>query len=140
MQTPGDLVRVLVEFSSGMKDGEHHLECAFPVLLHPVDRDPPPVILNSHGTVPVDAHPDMVAVSCKCFVDRIIHNLVDEMMEPACIGTPDVHGRAFPYWLQTLQYRDMRCIVRIGQSRSSVKKICPILKTDVTYSICRLNT
>jgi len=119
MEAPRDLVGRLVEFSPRMEDGEYDFEGRLSVLLHPVDRNSPPVVLHRNGTVLVDRHRDAGAVPGKGFIDRVVHHFIHEMVEPSRIGTPDIHGRSFPYRLQAFKYGDMRCVIRLGQSLTS---------------------
>ncbi len=45
------------------------------------------------------------------FVDRVIHDFVDEMVQPARRGVADIHARALADVLDPLQYLDHRLVV-----------------------------
>ena len=76
-----------------MQHCEHDFEGTLAVLLHPVDRDPPAVILDHEGAVTVNDNRDPAAVPGKGFIYRIINDFVNEMVQAAGIGAADIHRR-----------------------------------------------
>ena len=70
----------------------------------------PPIVFDGAGTIPVDGDEDEIAEPCQRFVHGIIHNLVYQVMKTPSVCTPDVHGRAFSYWFQALQDRDLNAV------------------------------
>jgi hypothetical protein len=64
----------------------------------------------------VDDHVDPAAVTGEVLVDRVVDNLVHEVMQPAAvIGIADVHAGALSHALQALENPDRSRIV-IGQA------------------------
>ncbi len=114
MQTAGDLVRVLIELPTGMEYGKDDLKSALAILRHEIDRDTPAIIIDRDRTVPVDDHQDPIAEPGKSLIHSIVHDLVDQVMQPPGIRTADVHGGTFPHRSQAFQYRNMRSIVSIS--------------------------
>ena len=95
VETSRYLVGLLIEFSAGVQDREDDLEGTLAVLLHPVDRDAPAIILDHERAVPVDDNRDPAAVPGKGFIYRIIHDFVNEMVQAAGISAANIHRRPF---------------------------------------------
>ncbi len=76
----------------------------------------PAVVQNRNGLIFMNDDLDCVAVSGQGLVDRVIHHLIDQMMEPADGGIPDIHRRPAADRLHPLQNLDGRGIV-IGFGR-----------------------
>ena len=60
-------------------------------LLVDVDRNAVAVIGDPHPTVLEDDDIDEIAATGERFVDRVVDDFIDQMMEPALIGAPDIH-------------------------------------------------
>ncbi len=114
MQTAGYLVGILVEFSAGMEHGEDDLKSALAVMGHDVNRDTSPVVVDRYRAVPVNDNQYQVTEPGESLVYGVVHNFVDQVVQPPGIRAADVHGRTFPHRLQTFQYLDMRSIVGIS--------------------------
>ena len=56
---------------------------------------------------------DPRAVARECFVDRVIHDLEDTVMETPFIGVANIHVRTLPDPFQPLQLLDFRGIVSV---------------------------
>ena len=106
VQSAGDLVAAAVaELAAGVQDGEHDLDRGALLLLHERDRDATAVVDDGDGVVRMDRDRDVVAVAGERLVNRVINNLVDEMVQtsharssrctcPAAGGPPrDPRGR-----------------------------------------------
>jgi hypothetical protein len=72
-----------------------------------LDRDPAAVVLDGDAAVDVDRDRDVRAVPGQGFVDRVVHDLEHEVMEPPLGRVPDVHPGAFPNGLETLENLDV---------------------------------
>ena len=101
VQPARNLVGRLVELPAGVQGGQNHLDGGLSLSLHHVDGDSTAVVVHGHGIVLVDGDLDVVAVPGHCLVNGVIHDFVDEVVEPVGIRAPDVHGRPFPDGLQT---------------------------------------
>ena len=93
MEAAGHLVRVLIEFSAGMQDGQNDFGSTLPFFMC-VDGNPSTVVLNSHRTIRMNHHIDLIAVTCQGLINRVIHDLKHHMMQAcAVIGVADIHPR-----------------------------------------------
>ncbi len=121
METSRDLIGLLIEFSAGMEDREHDFKSTLAVLLHPVDRYPPAIVLNHKRTIAVDDDCDPAAVSGKGFINRVVYDLIDQMVQPAGIGAANIHCRALADRGESFEHGYMGCIVRFSQVKPPLK-------------------
>jgi hypothetical protein len=103
-----DLVApALAELSSGVKDGENYL-CGWALLLGVlVDGDAAAVVDDGDRLVRVDRDLDVVAVAGKRLVDRVVDDLVDQVVKSARPGGADVHARALSHRIEPAEDGDL---------------------------------
>ena len=112
VQAAGDLVAAaLAELAAGVQDGEHDLEGGLVLLLHLRDRDAAAVVDDGHRVVGMDRHRDRVAVAGQRLVHRVVHNLIDKVVQPAHTGRADVHARTLADGLEALENRDVLGVI-----------------------------
>jgi hypothetical protein len=92
---------------------QHDFRGRPPAFVH-VHRNPAPVVHHSDGVVDVDGDRDVLAESGQRFVDRVVNDLVDQVMQPGRSRGPDVHRRALPDGLEALQHLDFVGLVVVG--------------------------
>ena len=109
VQAAGDLVALSSELPARMQLGEHDRECRQPLVGDDVDRDARSGIAHGDGVVRVDGHVDEVVPSGQGLVDRVVDDLVHEMVEPSGTRRADVHPRAQTDRLEALENRDVLC-------------------------------
>ena len=80
METAAHLITALVELTTGMQNGHHHLKGTDALLLMDVHGDTATVVLNGDAIVFVDSNLDMGAITCQSLVDRVVHSLIHQMM------------------------------------------------------------
>ena len=83
VQTAGDLIASAAELAARVQHGVDDLERGAPRLRLNVDGDTAAVIHNSDGVALVDRHFNFRAVARKRFIDGVIHNFIDEVMQAA---------------------------------------------------------
>ena len=106
METTRHLVALVVELAASVEDRHHYLgRCLAAGVL--VDRNTSSVVDNRYRVVNVDGDTDGVAVSPQRFIDGVVDDLIDQVMEPRCTGRPDVHCRARADRLEALQNLDL---------------------------------
>ena len=114
MQTAGDRVAAAAELAAGVQRGQDDLDGR--PLLHRVlvDRDAAAVV-DRPGPPPsawmVDV--DGVAVAGQGLVDRVVHDLVDQVVQAALAGGADVHARALADRLEALEDLDRAGVVGV---------------------------
>src|SRR5688572_32767566 len=106
MQPAGDLVAVVVELAAGVQDRQHHFRgrLAAGVL---IDRNAASVVDDGDRVVDVDGDVDLVAVPGQRLVDRVVDDLIDQVVQPGRTGRADVHRRALPHRLEAFEDLDL---------------------------------
>ncbi len=92
---------------------------------HLVDRDAPAVVPHLDPAVGHQPDVDAGAEPRHRLVHRVVDHLPDEVVEPTRPGRSDVHRRAPPYRLQTLQHRDGGGVVGRAGGRSGLSHRTP---------------
>ena len=111
VQTPGDLVAAVAELSARVQFRIDDFERGKPGLRVDTARDAAPVVLDRDRAVRIERDAHRVADPRLHLVDRVVDDLVNEVVKPACGGRPDIHSGAFPDRLQPLQYPDVTVLV-----------------------------
>ena len=102
MQAARDLVAPAAELAARMELGEDDLGGGQADALHHADRDAAPVVGDGHPRIRMDSDGDVVAAALKGLVDRVVDDLVDEVVEAAKAGGSDVHAGPLAYRLEAL--------------------------------------
>ena len=94
VQAVGDLVVGGVELAAGVQLGQHHLDGGHldAVGDHVVHRNAAAVVHHGDGVVDVDGDIDARGVSGQRLVDRVVHHLVDQVVQAQLAGRSNVHG------------------------------------------------
>jgi hypothetical protein len=80
VQTARDLVAVVVELAAGVQHGQHDFGRRLAALVH-VDRNAAAVVDDGDRVVDVDRDVDLIAEAGERLVDRVVDDLVDEVMQ-----------------------------------------------------------
>ncbi len=87
-----------------------------------LDRDAAAVVGHRDRVVLVDRDVDAVAVARERLVDGVVHDLVDEVVQPAHADVADVHGGALADSLEAFEDLDVGGAVAPGiDVRTSVR-------------------
>ena len=81
MQAAGDLVPAAAELAAGVQHGKDDLQRAFSGLLLNVDGNAAAVVGDADNVSRFDGHVDAGAVAGQRLVNRVVHNLVNKMMQ-----------------------------------------------------------
>jgi hypothetical protein len=117
VQPARDLVAVLVELAAGVQLRERDLggRALGLVLVVQLDagRDAAAVVGDRDRVVGVDRDDDVVAKAREGFVDRVVDDLEDEVVQPRAVGgVADVHARALANRLEPFEDLDRAFAVR----------------------------
>ena len=106
VQAARHLVAVVVELAAGVQHRQHDFggRLAAGVL---IDRDAAAVVDHRERSVDVDRDVDLIAEAGQRFVDRVVDDFVDEMMQPRRPGRADVHRRPLPDGFEPLEDFDL---------------------------------
>jgi len=111
VEAAGDLVPAAAEFSTCVEDGHDDLEGGGVHLGVLVDGDAAAIVGDGDDVVLADAADDGVAVAAECFVDGVIDDLADEVVEAAVVGGADVHAGAAADGLEALEDLDRTGVI-----------------------------
>ena len=118
VEPAGDLVAAAVaELAAGVQHGEHDLGGGPLLLLHRVDRDAAAVVGDRDAVVGMDRDLDLVGLAGQRLIDRVVHHLVDQVVEAARARRADVHAGALADGLETLEDRDVLGPIARGAHR-----------------------
>ena len=121
VQAAGDLVAGATELAAGVQHGEHDGDRGELLARRDVDRDAATVVGDLDGAVGEDRDLDAVAVAGQCLVDRVVHDLLHQVVQAALAGGADVHARALADRLETLEDLDRAGVVVAGLDRVALE-------------------
>ena len=113
VQTAGNLVASAAELAACVQHGVDDLERGTARLRLNVDRNAAAVIHNGDGVALVDRHLNFRAVARKRFVNGVIHNFIDKVVQAAHRRRADVHARALAHRLKPLENLNFRGVIVI---------------------------
>ena len=111
VKTAGILVGALAEFAAGMQIGQHQFHRRHLPFGMDIHGNAAAIVPDGNRAVHMDGHFDFVAKAGQMFVDGIVQDLENTMMQAAFIGVADIHSGTFSDCLQTLQFIDFRRVV-----------------------------
>ncbi|MBA7568587.1 hypothetical protein ES708_10318 [subsurface metagenome] len=107
MQPPRNDVGVPAELGTGVEDGHYRLQGGFLGRGVNIHGDAPPVILHPDGIILAEGNPDVGAKAGHGFVDAVVGDFIDQVVQPALVGAADVHTGTAAYRLPPLQDLDV---------------------------------
>ena len=103
VQTAGIFVSALAEFSARMEIREHEFDSGhFPFGMH-VHRDATSVVADGHRTVHMNRYFNLVAMSRKVFVNRVVEHFKYAVMQSPLIRVADIHAGPLANGFQTFK-------------------------------------
>ena len=88
-----------------MEDGQHHFRGGLATRMA-VHWNAAAVVDDCNRAIDVNRDVDLVAVASKCLVNRVVDNLVHQMVQAWRTSRSDVHRGPLPYSLQPLEDLD----------------------------------
>ena len=122
MQAAGDLVAAAPELAAGVQDSHDDLKRRLPLVrsrLLGFNRNAAPVVGHSAATVSEEYHVDPGSVSSHRFVNGVVHDLPDAVMQPRRPCRADIHAWALPDRVKPFEHLDLigavvRCLRHRG--------------------------
>ena len=111
MQTAGDFISPAAEFAARVQHRVDDFQRGPTGLCLNVDRDAASVVLDRDGVALVDRHLDVMAIARQRLVDRVVDDLIDEVVQSGGARRADVHARPLTHSLQPLQYLDLAGVI-----------------------------
>ncbi len=117
VQTARKLIRTLPELAARVQVRQHQLYRGHLELRVYVHRNAAPVVLDRTRAVPVKRHVNPSAMPGKMFVDRVVENFENSMMQTPFVGRANVHARTLADTRKPLQFVDFGSVVLFGFRR-----------------------
>ena len=80
-----------------------------------INGDTTAVIRDAYPAIGKDGYFDVMAVPGEGFINRVVHDLVHQVVQAALPGGANVHTRALTHCLEALQHRNVGCIVGLAR-------------------------
>ena len=107
VQAARHLVTASAKLAAGMEHGEHRFQGALAGAGVNIGGDAAAVVGHPAGAIGLQGDHDVGAVARQGFIHRVIHHLVNQVVQTAGTGAADVHPRALTHRLQTLKNLDL---------------------------------
>ncbi len=111
VQTAGIFVSALPEFPAGVQIRQDQLDGRHLEFRMHVDRNAAAVVPHRNRAVHMDGHLDFGAVAREMFVDRVVENFENHVVQTALIRVADVHSGPLSDGLQPLEFIDLGGVV-----------------------------
>ena len=111
MEAAGDLITAAAELTAGVEHRIDNLQSRFAGLGLDVNGDTAAVIGDGDGIAFIDDDVDLGAVSGQGFVDGVIHDLIDQMMQTGGRCGTDIHTGTLPNGLETFQHLNLAGVI-----------------------------
>ena len=79
-----------------------------------IHRNTTAVILNTDATIVLQCHADRIRITCQRLIDRVVHDLVHEVVQTTRASRTDIHAGALTNSLETLKHRNRRRTIFLG--------------------------
>jgi hypothetical protein len=76
-----------------------------------IDRDAAAIIFDGNGPINMHGHFNFAAVAGEVFVDRVIENFKDHVVQTTFVRVTDVHSGAFPDRFEAFQLIDLGGVI-----------------------------
>jgi hypothetical protein len=101
------LVGAFLEFAAGVEVGEDEFEGGDFLLGVHGDGDAAPVVFDGDGAVEVDFEFDGGGVTGEGFVNGVVHDFIDAVVEAGLVGVADIHSGAFADGFEAFEALDV---------------------------------
>ncbi len=116
VEAAGNFVGVAVEFSAGVEDGENDFGGGTLFGGVHVDGNAAAIVDDRDGIVGVHGDVDFIGKTGHGFVDGIVDNFPDQVMQTHLAGGTDVHGGAQTNGFESAKDLDGFCVVLVARS------------------------
>src|SRR5688572_16190634 len=109
MQTTGNLIATTTKFAACTDHGHGHIH-SFHGISPSISfggvwtyRDPAAVIFNGYAAIRMDGDTDLRTIASQCFINCIVNDLIDKMMQSLDVRTTHIHTGAFTHMLNAFE-------------------------------------
>ncbi|MNL41801.1 hypothetical protein D3C87_1642250 [compost metagenome] len=95
MQTTGNLISILVKFTTGVENCQYNLQSRFILFGVHSGGDTATVVFNGNGIIFLYRYIDGIAVTCHRLINGVVNNLPNQVVHPFEASVTDIHRRTF---------------------------------------------
>ena len=114
VQTAGHCITAAAELAAGVQLGHHGLHTGDALARHLIDRDASTIVHHADAVVRQNGDLDMAGVSGQRLVDRVIDDLIDQVVQTARAGGTDVHTGADTHGLESFEHPQIGGLIMLG--------------------------
>jgi hypothetical protein len=114
VETTGNLISALTEFTAGVEVCHDEFEGRDLVFGMDIDGDTAAIVLDGTGAIEVEGDGNIFAMTGEGFIDGIIDDFENAMMKAAFESIADVHIGAFTDTFEALEFLNFRRIVSVA--------------------------
>ena len=107
VQPAGNFVGIFVEFAAGVKFGQYHFGRGDLFSGVDIDRNTAPVVDDRDAVIDVNFDLNGIAMAGQRFIDGVVDNFEDKMMQSALASVADIHAGTFAHRFQAFQNFDV---------------------------------
>src|SRR5262245_9193750 len=111
MQATGDRIAAATELAARMQGGQDDLNGGALLQRVLVHGNAATVVHHAYAAVGEENDIDAIAIAGQCLVDRVVDDLVHQVVEAPLAGRAHIHTWALAYCLESLQYGDRPGVV-----------------------------
>ena len=109
MKSSRNFVRILVKLSSGTDLGHDHLKGRDPLFFMDPYRDSSSVIFCGNRIIFIYDNTNGITVACKGFINRVVYDFIDQMVQSSDAHITDIHGGTHTYVLHSFEGLNTVC-------------------------------
>ena len=102
VETTRDFVALAAKLATGMEHGENNFGCALALVGARwvwINGDASTIVVDTATAIFQKGDSDTIAEPGHCFVDSVVYDLPDEVMQASKACGPDIHTGAFTNWV-----------------------------------------
>ena len=107
MESTGDGIAASAKLASSVEHSKNDLDCGPTLCRVHIDGNPSPVVHNPQPTVFENRDVNSVAVAGESLIHRVVHDLVNQVVQSTRACRTDVHSGALAHRLETFKYLDV---------------------------------
>ena len=111
MQTAGNFIRTLVEFTAGMKTSQNQFKCTYFFGRVDINWNTASVIYNAYNVIAFKCNCNCITKACHCFIDWVIYCFINKMMKSTWTCWTNIHTRSLTNCFESLQNLYVTCTV-----------------------------
>ena len=104
VQAAGIIVVLVIELAAGMQLGVDHLHARDAQLRMDIHRHAASIVLDGGAAVLVQLHTDAPGIAVGHLVNRVVHDLPEQVVQAAGARRADVHARTHPDRIEPLEH------------------------------------